>query len=408
VSRRVVVTGIGVVSPIGNDLTTASAALREGRHGIRPMPDWSRIAHLTSLVGAPVEGVSAKDYPRKKVRTMGRVALLATRATGDAIAMAALSDAEIRSGRTGLCYGSTQGSTEELERFCTTIIEQRSLEGIPGSSYLKFMGHTCAANLAIFYGITGRVLPVISACASASQSIGVGYETIQAGKQDVMLCGGAEELHFVHAAAFDLVYAASSKFNAQPELTPRPFDVARDGLVVGEGAATFVLEELEHARRRDAPILAEVLGFGMCCDGTHVTSPSEIGMATAMREALSDAAIAPDAVEYINAHATGTEVGDIAESRATHAVFGDRTPVSSTKSYTGHTLGACGAIEAAYCFAMMRDGFLAPNRNLSEVDPRCAPLDYIVGAPRSATPRIVVSNNFAFGGINTSLVLGRL
>jgi 3-oxoacyl-[acyl-carrier-protein] synthase II len=282
------------------------------------------------------------------------------------------------------------------------------MAGLAGSAYLKFMSHTTAANLAQVYGIRGRVLPTVAACSSASLAIGLGFENIRDGLQDIMVCGGAEEMHFVHAGVFDIVYAASAGFNDRPDLSPRPYDKKRDGLVVAEGAGTVVLEEFEHAKNRGAPILGEVLGFGMSCDGTHVTSPSSEGMAEAMRLSLESAGLEPAAIDYINAHGTGTEAGDIAESHATLAVLGETTPISSTKSYTGHTLGACGAIEVAFCLAMMQDGYLAHNRNLDEVDPRCAPLDFVRNEHRGVQAHRVLTNNFAFGGINTSLVLGQV
>jgi 3-oxoacyl-[acyl-carrier-protein] synthase II len=269
------------------------------------------------------------------------------------------------------------------------------------------MSHTCAANLAAYYGIQGRVVPTIAACSSGSLAIGTGYETIQSGKQDVMLCGGAEEIHFVHAGVFDIVYAASHKYNQSPELTPRPFDRERDGLVVAEGAGTLVLEERERALARGAPILAEIEGYGLSCDGTHVTNPSPEGMGRAMRLALADASLAPSDVDYINAHGTATDVGDVAESIATAELFGMDVPVSSTKSYMGHTLGACGAIEAAICISAIREGFIPPTRNLVDIDERCAPLDYVRGEVRQAKVERAMSNNFAFGGIDTSLIFKR-
>jgi 3-oxoacyl-[acyl-carrier-protein] synthase II len=247
-----------------------------------------------------------------------------------------------------------------------------------------------------------------AACVSASQAVGAGYEAIKAGAQNVMICGGSEEMHWVPAGVFDILFATSTRYNDRPDLSPRPFDRDRDGLVVAEGAGTVVLEELEHARRRGARIHAEVLGYGTNCDGAHVTAPSADGMADAMRLALADAALAPDRIDYVNAHATATLVGDVSESHASLSVLGPKVPISSTKGFTGHTLGACGTIEVAFCVAMMRDGFIAPTRNLDRVDPECAKLDYVFGAPRDAKLEHVMTNNFAFGGINTSLILGRV
>jgi 3-oxoacyl-[acyl-carrier-protein] synthase II len=278
---------------------------------------------------------------------------------------------------------------------------------MPSSSYFKFMSHTVAANLAVYFGVRGRIQTTCSACTSASQGIGFGYEAIKYGLQDVMICGGAEELHELHAATFDVMFATSTKYNDRPEMSPRPYDAQRDGLVVGEGAGTLVLEEYEHAKARGAAIHAELVGYATNCDGIHATAPSNEGIAAVIRMALADDALEPSAIDYVNGHGTGTEQGDIAETHATAAVFGPNVPISSTKSYTGHTLGACGAIEAIFCLLAMRDGFLPPTRTLTQLDPRCAVLDY-VREPRRTNPTTVMSNNFAFGGINTSLIFRRI
>jgi 3-oxoacyl-[acyl-carrier-protein] synthase II len=406
--RRVVVTGIGMASPIGNDLPTAAAALREGRHGIVTMPEWAEIQGLSTRLAGVARDVPFGDYPRKKTRSMGRVALLATYATEQALKDAGLGQ-DLRSiPDIGLAYGSTHGSSSAQEEFCRTLFARNGLRGIPSSSYLKFMSNTCVVNLAHFFGVQGRVIATCSACTSGSNAIGYGYEAIRDGQLDIMLCGGAEEMHFTHAAVFDILFATSRHYNDRPGAGSRPFDADRDGLVVAEGACTFVLEEAERALRRGARVHGEVIGFGTSCDGQHVTQPSPEGMAAAMRNALRDAGVAPDDVDYVNAHATATDVGDVAESQATMQVFGDRVPISSTKGHTGHTLGACGALESAFCLAMMNGGFMAPTRNLDKPDPRCAPLRYVrndaVDAPDL---QITMNNNFAFGGINTSLLFHR-
>jgi 3-oxoacyl-[acyl-carrier-protein] synthase II len=403
----VVITGLGVASPIGSSLDAVSSALQRGEHGIAVMDEWAEVRDMQTRLGAVVRGADLERFARKKTRTMGRVALLSAVATDDAVTDAGLDAALLSSGRTGLAYGSTHGSTTELERFCRVLFASGGLTGLSGSSYLKLMSHTCIANLAQCFEIRGRIVPTVSACVSASQGIGSGYEAIRDGYQDVMLCGGAEEMHALHAGVFDIMFATSTRFNDRPDASPRPYDRDRDGLVVGEGAGTLVLEELEHARRRGARIHAELIGYGTNCDGTHVTSPSAEGMAGAMRLALADARVAPERIDYVNAHGTATELGDIAESQATLQVLGERVPISSTKGHTGHTLGACGAIEAIFAIAMIRDRFLAPTRNLDALDERCARLNYITREPVAAEPEIVMSNNFAFGGINTSLILRR-
>jgi 3-oxoacyl-[acyl-carrier-protein] synthase II len=404
-TRRVVITGLGLVTPIGSSLDECSRALREDVSGVRVQDEWARFGHLATRLGGQVTGVRMAGKDRKKIRSMGRVARLALTATEQAVLDAGLSPEVIAHPRTGLAYGSTHGSSSAYVDFARPLLASDSFEGLPSTSYLKFMSHTCVANLAQYYGITGRTISTCAACVSGSQAVGAGLEAIRAGKADVMICGGAEELHWTHAGVFDVMYATSTRYNDRPEASPRPFDTDRDGLVIAEGAATVVLEDFERARARGAHVHAEIVGFGANCDGTHVTSPSEHGMADAIRLGLEDAGVSADDIDYVNAHATATEVGDLAESRAMHSVFSERIPVSSSKGFMGHTLGACGAIEVGLSVAMMRDRFLAPSKNLETVDPRCAPLDYIIGAARDATPRLIMSNNFAFGGINTSLVM---
>lgn len=223
-----------------------------------------------------------------------------------------------------------------------------------------------------------------------------------------MITGGAEEMHFMDAGIFDVMRATSTRYNDTPEQTPRPFDRLRDGLVVGEGSGCLILEEYERAKKRGATIHAEIIGFGNNCDGGHITNPSSEGMAGAMRLALKDAGIAPEAVGHVHAHATATELGDIAEARATCDVFGQRVPVSAVKGYMGHTLGACGAIESAVTILMLKEGFMVPTRNLDEPDPACAPLNHVTGGIREERFDVGMNNNFAFGGINTSLLFCRV
>jgi len=402
--RRVAITGIGLATPIGHDLGATANALQEGRHGIRSHPEYAQHEEMLTRLGAPVEGLELK-WPRKVVRTMGRVAKLALHATEHALDDAGIDRDELREGRAGLAYGSTHGSSDEWERFARTLDRPGALLGLGSNSYLKFATHTCAMNLAVHFGIRGRIITTCSACVSGSQAIGFGYEAIRYGMQDVMICGGAEELHYITTGVFDVLQATSTHYNDRPEDSPRPFDRARDGLVVGEGAGTFVLEDFERARARGAHIHGEIVGFGTSCDGSHITAPSPDGMRHAMELALSDAQLDASDVDYVNAHATATDVGDVGESKATWDVFRDRVPVSSTKGFTGHTLGACGAIEAAFCVGMMQERYLAPNRNLVELDPNCAPLEYVMGDARDARPQTVMNNNFAFGGINTSILM---
>lgn len=405
--RRVVVTGMAGYSPIGNDWEEISLSLRSKRSGIRYMPEWDKYKGLLTRLAGPVQNFELPaHYTRKNTRSMGRVALLSTRATERALMDAGLLGAEVLGGgRTGVAYGSSVGSTSAVADFGKMLIDH-DIGNLNATTYLKMMGHTTMANVAVFFQIRGRMIPAVSACTSGSQAIGYAYEAIKYGLQDVMLAGGAEELCPTMAALFDALYAASTR-NAEPELTPRPFDRDRDGLVIGEGACTFILEELEHAQARGADIYAEIVGFATNADGAHVTQPSAHRMQVVMQLALQDAGLDASHIGYVSAHGTATDQGDIAESQATHQVFGAHVPVSTLKGYTGHTLGACGALEAMVAIHMMREGWFHPNLNLDHVDSRCAELDYIVGAARQSCTDFVMSNNFAFGGINTSLILRR-
>lgn len=396
--RRVVVTGAGLTSPVGHTPAEAMDAILAGRHGIERIEEWQRHPEMLTSLGARAD-CDMKQWPRKTTRAMGRVARLALFATEAALRASGLGGERGR--RVGLAYGSTHGSTEAWERFALTLESDNALLGLGSNAYLKFASHTCAANLAVHLGIQGRVITTCSACVAAAQALGAGYEAIRYGMADVMICGGAEELHYISTGVFDVLQATST--SDDPDASPRPFDRERNGLVVGEGAGTLVLESLEHAERRGAPILAELVGYGTSCDGTHITAPQPSGMEAAMRLALEDAELTPGDVDYVNAHATATSVGDAGEAEATHRVFGDGVPVSSTKGHTGHTMGACGAIEAILAIEVLRRGVLPPTRNLTDPDPALPALDH-VREPRERAARVVMTNNFAFGGINTSLL----
>ena len=406
--KRVVVTGMGAITPIGSDWTAIAARLEALQSGVRTMHEWEIYDGLSSRLAAPIEEFGKPDhYTRKAVRSMGRVSLMATRATELALIDAGLlGDALLQSGQVGVAYGSSSGSPPALRDFGQMLLNN-STEGLSATSYIKMMPHTTAVNLCVFFGLRGRVITTSSACTSGSQGIGYAFESIRMGKQTAMVAGGADELSPTQTAVFDTLYATSTR-NEEPHLTPRPFDADRDGLVVGEGAATFVLEEYEHARARGAVIHAEIVGFGTNADGVHVTQPEQETMQTCMALALADAELSPNDIGYVSAHGTATDRGDVAESHATGALFGPKVPISSLKSFTGHTLGACGAIEAVVLLNMMRDGRFHPTVNLQRVDPECAPLDYIVGESRSLRCEHAISNNFAFGGVNTSLVFRRL
>ncbi|WP_409522554.1 beta-ketoacyl-ACP synthase [Nitrincola sp. MINF-07-Sa-05] len=402
--KRVVVTGMSVITALGDEWSGFRQKLETGENAVRQMPEWDRYEGLNTRLAAPVTHFERPShYSRKMVRSMGRVSLMATRATELALEQAGLlNDPILSSGSCGIAYGSSIGSTAPILAF-GRMMDTGSMTGVTATSYIQMMSHTTAVNVGVFFGLKGRVHTTSSACTSGSQGIGYAYEAIKFGRQALMVAGGAEELCVTEAVVFDTLYATSVK-NQTPELTPRPFDRQRDGLVIGEGAGTLILEELEHALARGATIYAEIVGFGTNSDGVHVTQPTDTTMETAMRLALSDADLQPEQIGYVNAHGTATDRGDIAESHATHRVFGARQPISSLKSYLGHTLGACGSIESWASINMMRENRFMPTINLQEVDPACAELDYIVDHPRSLETEYVMSNNFAFGGINTSLI----
>jgi 3-oxoacyl-[acyl-carrier-protein] synthase II len=402
--RRVVVTGMAGITALGDTWDAIEPRLRAGRNAVRMMHEWAWMEELQSKLGAPVDDFKAPThYPRKVVRSMGRVALMSVRASELALTDAGLlDDPQIRNGRTGIAYGSSSGSIEPLKGF-GLLLTTGKMSGLTSTSYIQMMSHTAAVNIGLYFGVTGRVIPTSSACTSGSQAIGYAYEAIRYGKQDVMIAGGSDELSPTHGAVFDTLFATSQK-NDSPDTTPRPFDRDRDGLVVGEGAATLILEARERAIARGARIHAEIVGFGCNSDGAHITQPESETMGMAMTIALEDASLPSSEIGWVNAHGTATERGDIAESHATAKVFGRPIPISALKSYFGHTLGACGTIEAWLGIEMNRRGWIAPTINLVHPDPRCAELDYVTGSGRETASEYFMSNNFAFGGINTSLI----
>ena len=405
--KRVVVTGIGGISALGQDWQQIKASLLAKHNCVIRMDEWDRYPGLNTRLAAPVtDFVTPKHYSRKKIRSMGRVSLMATRASELALEDAGLLDDPIlNSGQVGVAYGSSTGSTDPIIGF-GEMLKTGEMSGLTATSYIRMMAHTTAVNVGVFFGLQGRIHTTSSACTSASQGIGYAYEAIKYGMQTIMLAGGAEELCPTEAVVFDTLFATSTK-NDQPDLTPRPFDSQRDGLVIGEGACTLILEELEHAQARGVKIYAELIGFGTNSDGQHVTQPNAKTMEVAIRLALTDAKLSEQEIGYISAHGTATDRGDVAETAATYAVFGANTPISSLKSYTGHTLGACGSLEAWTSIEMMNEGWFAPTLNLTDIDSECAQLDYIKDEIRYIDTNYIMSNNFAFGGINTSLIFKR-
>ncbi len=405
--HRVVVTGVGAISALGLDWAETEQSLRSLKNRVQFMPEWQKYRGLNTNLAAPVNNFELpENFTRKRVRSMGRVAQLATVASEKALQNTGLlDDPVLRSGRVGVSFGSSTGSTKAIADFGNMLIND-TLEGITATTYIRMMSHTAAVNIGVFFGLQGRIIPTSTACTSGSMGIGYAFEAIRHGLQDVMLAGGAEELCPTEAAVFDTLYATSTR-NDSPESSPRPFDRDRDGLVIGEGACTLVLENRDHALARGAHIMAEIVGFATNSDGCHVTQPSSATMQRVMEMSLESAALSASQIGYISAHGTATDRGDVAEAAATREIFADKTPISAMKSYIGHSLGACGALESWFAIEMMNNGWFAPTVNLDMVDPECEGLDHIRGPGRELQTEYVMNNNFAFGGINTSLIFRR-
>jgi len=408
VNKRVAVTGAGAVSSLGDSWPGIRAALLACKNRVRYMHEWDQYADLHTRLASPIDNFTLPDhYTVKKMRGMGRVAQLGVRATEKALENAGLLNEEIlTNGDTGVAFGSATGSSTAAMEFFH-LLEDQSMSRINGTTYLRMMSHSAAVNISVFFGTTGRMYTTSSACTAGSQGIGYAYEAIRRGQQKVMIAGGAEELCPTQAAVFDTVYATSVK-NHSPEFSPRPFDQTRDGMVLGEGACTLILEDWEYASNRGAAILAEVVGYGTNCDGSHLVRPNKTMMARVMELSLTDAGISAEKIRYISGHGTATVHGDIAEAQATFDTMGESIPFSTVKSYVGHSLGACGALESWLAIEMMREGWFAPTINLSAVDERCPLLNHIMGEPRECNADLIMSNNFAFGGINTSLIFKRV
>lgn len=404
--KRVVITGIGGITAFGRDWSSIQTAFRAEKNAVRDM-DWrAQYPELEAQLGAPIEDYAAPaHWTRKQLRSMGRVSQLCVDAAEQALSDAGLlGDERIKDGRMGVACGSSVGSTQDIRDLGELLMTGQS-RNFNANTYVRMMPHTTAANIGIFFGLTGRIIPTSSACSSGSQAIGYAYESIKYGLIDMMLAGGGEEFCPSEVYVFDSLYAASRR-NGSPEATPRPYDTARDGLVIGEGAGIFVLESLDSALARGAEIYAEIVGYGANSDGSHVTQPQKDTMRRCMEMALRDAGVRPEQVGYVNGHGTATEKGDIAETLATEAVFG-HVPMSSQKSYLGHTLGACGALESWFSIEMMNGGWFAPTINLDNPDPLCGKVDYIRSGGREIRTDFVMNNNFAFGGVNTSLLFKR-
>ncbi|WP_462323811.1 beta-ketoacyl-[acyl-carrier-protein] synthase family protein [Desulfoplanes sp.] len=404
--KRVVITGMGGVSPFGKGLGTMFAALEAGKSGISACTELEDIGGLGPRIAGHVQGVDPKEVPRKYRRSMSRMSIHALLAAWEALGRGNVDGPTVTGGRLGIALGSTVGSVDTMESFFKEYLGTKSIERIKSMLFFRIMGHSCAANVAQTLGITGRTLAPSAACSTGCQAVGLGYETIALGRQDLMLCGGADEFHPLAIGTFDIMYAASTGYNETPEKTPRPFDRDRDGIVCSEGAGILLLESLDSALARNAPILAEIVGFATSSDSSSIVNPEPAPLAACMRASLEQGGLATGDVDYVNAHATGTVRGDGAEIRAIHEVFGPSIPVSSLKGHLGHTMAASGSLELAACVHMLRTGMLIPTLNLDHPSPECTGV-HLLQKMEPCDARVILKNNFALGGVNCTIALRR-
>lgn len=408
--RRVVVTGYSAITPIGRTKKDILDNLKNGISGVKPLRNDSLLSqHIVSNVFGTVDYPIEYDFERKYRKTMGPVAFYACQVAKEALEMSGLDPAFITSGRLGVAFGSTHGSPSVQRNIYETFFShsKSKFQTISAVDYLKSMVHTTAVNITKMFGITGRVISSSTACTTSSQAIGFGYEMVKYGMQDAMLCGGADEYDTTTVAVFDNLLACSTHYNETPHLTPRPFDKKRDGLVVGEGAGALILEEYESARKRGAVILGEIIGFACNNNGGDLILPNMNGIQTTLKLALENAKISPDAVDFVSAHATATKMGDVIEAQAIGSVYGHGPIVAGLKSYMGHTMGSCGAIESIITLYLMDEGFVVPTLNLDEIDERCTMIRHSQ-ALSDLDINIATIQNFAFGGVNTVIVLKKL
>ncbi len=403
--RRVVITGIGIVSSIGNDAQEVLASLREGRSGIVPAPDYAEHGFRCRVHGKPDIDLEAAVDKRAR-RFMGDGAAFNYVAMQQAIRDSRLEEDEVSHPRTGLIMGSGGPSTRNLFEAHRIVLEKGSPKRMGPFMVTRGMSSTNSATLATPFHIKGVNYSITSACSTSAHCIGNGVEQIQWGKQDVVFAGGGEELDWTLSCLFDAMGAMSSKYNDTPETASRPFDATRDGFVIAGGAGVVVLEELERAKARGAKIYAEVTGYGATSDGYDMVAPSGEGAERCMRLAVET--LGDRKVDYINAHGTSTPAGDVTEVEAVRKVFGDdQPPISSTKSLTGHSLGATGVQEAIYCLLMLQNDFIAASANISELDPALDPAEIATERVDGAGLDTVISNSFGFGGTNATLALSR-
>lgn len=400
--RRVAIVGMGIVSSIGNTTAEVVTSLRQGRSGIEFIPERKGLGFRSAL-GGRIKNLPALDAPKRNLRQMGPGSQLAVHAAQQAIADAGIEPPVFQSGRVGVVVGNI-GNAQDIYRQCRMFHDKTMKLG--GTAMQKAMTDSASANLSVLLGTRGYALTMSAACATGAVTIGFSSQLIRWGLQDLCICGGTQEDGWESVCHFDALQAFSTRED-DPTKASRPFDKYRDGLVPSVGAGIVILEELEHAQRRGARIYAEVMGYATNSDGYDMTVPSGEGTVRCMELALEDAGMAPGQVDYLNAHATSTPVGDAVEARAIAQVFGDGTYVSSTKSMTGHELGAAGSNELIYCLLMMQHNFIAPNINIEEIDPQCLGINLVANRSREAPIEVAASNSSGFGGVNTCIILQR-
>ncbi len=402
--RRVVITGMGIISPIGNNLNDVTASLKAGKSGIKAEPNYVEHGFRSQIAGVPEIDLK-ENIDKRQLRFMGPTAAYAYLAMEQAIADSGLEEGDISNERTGLIAGSGGPSTSNLFNAHNIVIEKGAPKRMGPFMVTRGMSSTVSACLATPFKIKGVNYSITSACSTSAHCMGAGVEQIQFGKQDIIFAGGGEEVDWTLSCLFDAMGAMSSKYNDTPEKAARAFDATRDGFVIGGGGGMVVLEELEHAKARGAKIYAEVTGYGATSDGHDMVAPSGEGGQRAMK--LATSTLGDRTVDYINAHGTSTPVGDVIEVEGVRAVLGeDHAPISSTKSMTGHALGAAGVNEAIYSLLMMEHGFIAPSINVNELDPAIRP-EEIATKMVKAELDTVLSNSFGFGGTNASLAMSK-
>ncbi|MBC7370789.1 MAG: beta-ketoacyl-[acyl-carrier-protein] synthase family protein [Bdellovibrionaceae bacterium] len=404
---KIYVSGYGAITSLGNTPNEIFGSLLENRSAVRKITDWDKINGLNCRLGAPAMPYVSSGLPRTARRTMSPMSEMAALATEQALGHAKLDLKDLDFSRSLLSMGSTTGSPIGLEDYFQKIQNNNGVQNQSGTAFFKIMNHSVASNVAVALGFNGALISPSSACATSAQAAIIGWELIKSGLYDIAICGGADEMHYLSAAVFDSVYAASRGFHDDPKATPRPFDKRRDGLVVSEGASVVILENEASLSRRGSKALGEFCGGAYLCESSHMSQSNELQMHTVMSLALERSGLKKENIEYVSAHATGTLQGDAAEAAAIGGLFGGQVPVSSLKAHFGHSMAACGTQELITTLMMMNEGVQIGTRNLEEVAPECSQVMHLKQNRKISTD-IALSNNFAFGGINTSFVIRKV